>query len=256
MPAAGWTVTKLIAQVNGRTENRASNRRNFDMQMEFFLGLDEFCQEKHYWWRRKVASLQTVIGQQTYDLSTTAEPNPIDAGDCEEIEEMYAINAAPVFRTQMVHPRFNARQQLAAIYGVQIPESSLLPPAGYFIQPGGFQELVFSQPPQEVTTVGFTYWAVPMVGPATYGVTDVVPLVPPFLHWGLIYMLERRVYEYLYGQTDPRFVTSNARYQQFVQQAAKSKQFSSQEAIHSRMASASVTSSGGRGSRGSYYGRE
>jgi hypothetical protein len=249
-PSTGWSVTKIIQQCHGRTENRCLGKP-VDWYMEFWQGLDEFCQEKHYWWRRKTASFQTVIGQQDYDLSSAAGGN---AGDCEEIEEAYAINAPPITgHARHVHPKFTARAILTSIYGVNAVPPTPIPSEGYFLVPGEFQQWSFSQIPQTVFTVGFTYWAVPMiVAPGVQN--DVVPLVPPYLHWGLTYVLERRMYEYLYGQNDPRFVTSNARYEQFKAQAAKSKQFSSQEAIHSNMQGRSVVSAGGRGRPGSLYG--
>jgi hypothetical protein len=247
-PSTGWSVTKIIQQVNARTENRAANKA-FDLYYEFWTGLDEFCQTRHYWWRRKTASFQTQANVQDYDLSA----NPPNAADCEEIEEAYAINVPPAGCSRHVHPKFTARQILTAIYGANAVPPTPIPSEGYFLIPGEFQQWSFSQIPQNVFTVGFTYWAVPMV--VAPGVqNDIVPLVPPYLHWGLIYMLERRVYEYLYGQNDPRFVTSNARYQEFLAAAAKSKQFSSQEAIHSNMQGRSVVSAGGRGRPGSLYG--
>jgi hypothetical protein len=250
LASTGWSVTKIIAQVMARTENRAANKAGLDWYMEFWQALDEFCQEKHFWWRRRVASFATVVGQQDYDLS---DENGANAPDCEEIEEMYAINVQPCSHNQHVNPMFTARAILASIYGAQAVSSNPIPRDGYFLIPGEFQQLYFSQPPQAAITVGFTYWAVPMVVSADVG-GDVVPLVPPYLHWGLTYMLERRVYEYLYGQNDPRFVTSNARYQQFITSAARSKQFSSQQAIESRMQGPSVVASGGRGRWGTLHG--
>ena len=104
--------------------------------------------------------------------------------------------------------------------------------------------LTLSQPPNMVYTVAGTYYAVPMV---TDTATEDIPLVPPNLYFGLIYMLERRIYEYLYGQDDPRWTVSNKRYQDFVGIAAKYKSFSQQEAIHASVTRGAVSSSGGRG---------
>lgn len=234
-----------------RTENRASGAGKPDWFMEFWQALDEFTTEKHYWWRRKSASFQTVIGQQDYDLSSDATGSA-NAPDCEEIEEAFVVNADPQCHPKHVNPLFSARQVLAAIYGTAVqPEP--IPHSGYFIVPGEFQQLSLAAPAQSVYTIGFTYWAVPMIVSSDVD-NDYVPLVPPYLHWGLTYMLERRVYEYLYGQDDPRFVTSNARYEQFKAAAARSKQFSSQEAIHSQVQGCAVVSAGGRGWPSSRWG--
>lgn len=246
MPITQWTVTQIVTQVMGRTENRASGKRNFDPLMEFFLGLDEFVQEKHYWWRRKSFSLQTLIGQQSYDLSSNAT-GQANAPDCVEIEEMFVINANPQYFPWGVPPHFTARDQVAALYGSNNIVGTV-PQTGYFMALAGFQELVFMNKPTQVNTVAATYYAVPMVTDTS---EDTIPLVPPNLHFGLVYMLERRVYEFLYGQDDPRFTMANQRYEQFKGIAWKNKQFSQQQAIHSQMQQRSVTASGSRSRSGS-----
>jgi len=226
----------------GRTEQRAANKKGFDPRMEFFLGLDEFCGEKHWWWRRKAFSLQTIVGQPQYDLSANGT-GAANAPDCIEIEEMFVINAQPQYWPWGVPPHFTARDQIAALYGNnQI--AGTVPQTGYFMALAGFQELVFMNPPTTVNTVAATYYAVPMV---TDTATDAIPLVPPNLHFGLIYMLERRIYEYLFGQNDPRWQVSNKRYEDFKLVAAKDKQYSQQQAIHSSMQQQSIAASGGRG---------
>ena len=186
MPIQQWKCSEIVKQVVGRTENRTTNKPNYNINMEFFMGLDEFVQEKHYWWRRKAASFATVPGQISYDISMAEFGN---AGDAVEIEEMFVVNAAP------------------------------------------------------------------MIVNVASAINQAPPLVPPNLAWGLIYMLERRVFEYLFGQNDPRFTVSNTRYEDFKLQAAKFKQFSAQEAVHSETIYPGVSSSGGRGYvRGQWWG--
>lgn len=239
----GWTVSQIVQQVMGRTENRASKKPNFDPRMEFFLGLDEFCQEKHYWWRRKMFSFQTTIGQQNYDLSQLTTGN---APDLAEVEEMFVVNAAPQFWPYSVPPAFNPSQQVGAVYG-QPNIGQAIPRSAYFISPGNWQLFTLTNPPVQVYTVAGTYYAVPMV---TDVAQDGIPLVPPSLHFGLVYMLERRIYEFLYGQNDPRWTVSNKRYEDFLIKAAKSKSFSSQLAISASTGSPAVHSTGGRGYNG------
>lgn len=244
MPITQWTVSQIVDQVMGRTQNRASNKPKFDPRMEFWLGLDEFCQEKHYWWRRKMFSLATIIGTQNYDLSAA----PANAADLVEVEELFVVNSAPQCWPGSIPPEFNARQQVGAVYG-QPQVGQTIPRSGYFLTPGNFQQLTLSQPANQVYTIAGTYYAVPMVTDVT---VDAIPLVPPNLHFGLIYMLERRIYEFLYGQEDPRWEVSNKRYEDFLVKAYKSKSFSSQEAIHASTNHGAVHSSGGRGA---YLGR-
>jgi hypothetical protein len=235
----GWSVSQIVKQVLGRTENRAANKPNFDPRTEFFLGLDMFAQEKHFWWRRKVASLQTIVGQQAYDLS---QPN-VGAGDLVEVEEMFIVNAAPQLYPYCVHPELDARSQIVALYGNSAVQQSISH-SGYLLQPGAFQRLVLtSQLVQQSFTLAFTYYAVPMVTDTTQ---DTIPLVPPNLHYGLFDMFERRVLKFLYGQNDSRFIASDAEYKAFVLTAAKSKNFSIQSAIENKMGRGSIGSHGGR----------
>lgn len=242
MPITPWTVGQIVKQVMGRTEGRASGKKDFDPRMEFWLGLDEMVQERHYFWRRKTFSLQTEIGTQNYDLSSNGT-GQANAPDLVEIEEIFVVNATPQFWPYSVPPEFTARQQVGAIYG-QPQVGQLIPRSGYFLTPGNFQQLTLSQPPNQVYTVAGTYYAVPMVTDVTI---DAIPLVPPNLHFGLVYMLERRIFEYLFGQGDPRWTVSNKRYEDFLEKAAKYKSFSQQEAIHASVTSGAVHSSGGRG---------
>lgn len=248
MPVAGWSVADIVRQVNGRTEGRATKKGDFDILKEFFFGLDEFCQEKHYWWRNKLFSFQTQIDVKAYDLSSNATGQAA-APDAVEIEEAFVINGNPQQYPYSVNPMFSPRDQVAAIFGNQSVQGQF-PKSGYFLD--GFQNFVLGAAPTEIYTIAATYWAVPMVTDTT---VQVIPLVPPNLHFGLIYMLERRVYEYLYGQNDPRFVTSNKRYDDFVITASKNESFSSQEAISARTNMPAVTSSGGRGWRGGVRGQ-
>lgn len=226
----------------GRTENRAEGRVNYDPRMDFFQALDEFCGEKHYWWRRKSASFAVIPGTQTYDLSSNGT-GQANAGDLVEIEEMFAVNGSPQQFPCGVHPEFSARDQVAAIYGGS-NVNGCFPRTGYFLTLGAFQSLTLGQSPQQAVTAAFTYYAAPMVTDTSI---DAIPLVPPNLHWGLVYMFERRIYEMLYDQEDPRFAMANKRYEDFKVIAAKSKSFSSQEAISMSTNHPAVTASGGRG---------
>lgn len=246
MPNTGWTVAKTIAQANGRSENRVANKPNFDIQMEFFQALDEFCQEKHFWWRRKAASFVTVPGQPDYDLSATVAEGGANATDVEEIEEMFVVSAQPFPIPVHCNPAFSARKQLYALFG-NPQNMTPFPRTSFFLIPGEFQQLSFTAPPNLAMTIGFTYWAVPMITNTSQAVNQPIPLVPPYLHGAMLYALLRRIFEYLYAQEDPRNVMAEKRYQDWIKIAAKSKQFSSQEAVHASMQGHGVHSSGGRG---------
>jgi hypothetical protein len=241
MPTSGWTASQIIAQVNGRTENRAMNKPNFNIQMEFWMALDEFCGERHYWWRRRSFSMATIVGQQSYDLNVNeVETDTPLAPDLEEIEEVFVVNSAPQPWPFGVAPDLSARQIVTAMYGDAIV-NNLPATGGYFIEPGPTRKFWLGTIPQTVFTIAAIYWAIPQ---NTNLAQDIIPLVPPYLHWGLLYALERRVYEYLYTQNDPRWIQSDQRYQKFLEAAAKSKQFSSQQSITMRTDRPSVRASG------------
>jgi hypothetical protein len=220
-----WTVTQIVEQALGRFENRPSNKGKFDPRMEFFLGLDECCQEKHYWWRRKAFSFQTAINQKTYDLSLPGVGNA-NAPDLVEIEEMFVVNSNPQDFPGRVPPELSAMDLVASIYGNAV--QGLIPQNGYYLNQTGWQQLSLALLPSQVFTIAATYWAVPMITDTTQ---ETIPLVPPNLQWGLLYMLGKRFAEFLYEEDDPRFKIYEKRYEEWKLQAAKSKQFSSQEAI-------------------------
>lgn len=245
MPITQWTVTQLVQQSLGFFENRPANKGTFDPRMQFFLALDRFVQEKHYWWRRKTATLTTLIGVAAYDLS---DPNGANAPDCVEIEEMYIVNGNPLWWPQGVPPELTARQVLMSIYGGQLGPT--IPYGGYLLQPGKFQELIFSVAPQQAYQAAWTYWAAPMVTDTT---TETVPLVPPNLHYGLVDMLNLEFAKFLTGEDDPRLSTWASSMEDFKLQAAKSKQFSSQEAKACK-SNAPAVQAGGR-SWGNRWGR-
>src|SRR5690242_4024659 len=85
-----WTVSQLVNQVDKRTERRASPK--IDLRMEFFLALDEFVNDQHFWWRRKRAQFTAAIGTAAYDLAATGgtDANVQDLG---QIDSMFLVNA-------------------------------------------------------------------------------------------------------------------------------------------------------------------
>lgn len=205
----GWTVTELVGAVSKRTEHRADTK--IDLLMEFFLGLDEFAIEKHYWWRKKRFNFTTQVGVGSYDISTEALGNVQDLG---QLDELILLNADGITKALDLTPIIDPIAQLQAIQN-NVPS----PPSGYFLDINASLSTLRLQAPASVAQIIMgTHWAVPQISDTS---VDIIPLVPGYLHWGLVYMLERRVYEFLYGQDDPRFEVSNARYNEFVTKADK-----------------------------------
>jgi len=221
---AGWTVEQLIEHVSKRTENRADDK--IDLEMEFFLALDEFCSEQFFWWRKKRATFTTVIGTNTYDLSKVAP-------DFAQFDTAYLIKPDGITLDGEMTPITGPTGQLKASLNTTQDV-----PASYFIDTNTSpQELMLQAPASVAQKILFTYWAIPMVTDTT---EEDIPLVPNFLHWGLIYALERRVYEMLYGQEDPRYTVANARYEAFCEKAYAMPGWTTREVVTSRASSSAV----------------
>lgn len=204
-----WTVTQLVEAVSKRTERRADTK--IDLRMEFFLGLDEFVIEKHYWWGKKRFNFTTQIGVNTYDISSRQFGSVSDLG---QLDELILLNADGTTKALDLTPIIDPVGQLQAIQN-GVPNT----PAAYFLDTNAPLSTLRLQAPASVAQIIMgTYWAVPQISDTS---VETIPLVPGYLHWGMVYMLERRVYEFLYGQDDPRFEVSNARYNEFVTKADK-----------------------------------
>jgi hypothetical protein len=243
MPTIPWTAIQIIEQCNKLTSNLAANK--IDVAMEFWQGLDEFCGEKHYWWRRLLGSFTTTPPTQQYDLAGVAGGNEVEI---EEVEEVFVVNATAQCSPGNVRPMFNARDQVAAAFGPGV--GPFFPRSGYFITPGSPQQLQFSGPVTQALLIGYSFYAIPMITDTT---TETIPLVPVFLQYGLKYMLLRRLYDFLYGQEDPRYTTADNNYQRFVLRASKSQSFSSQRAVHASSSARAIQAGGHGGGRGSRY---
>lgn len=232
MPA-GYTPAQIIGQANGITENRAVNLVGVNLNMEFWAFLDEFCQKRKYWWRQCAGQFSTVIGTQSYDLSQATDQAGNKTGDVMEVEALFIMNPANEnCWPGMADPSFDFKTMTAGLFD---PNVSLLPlrRGKWFMIPKYFQKLYFTEIPQSVLQIGFMYWAVPMVNDFTGdNLNTVVPLVPPHLHYGLIFGFARRIFAILYGQDDPRFTTYDKLYEEFIEDAAaNSTSFSSQHAV-------------------------
>lgn len=232
----GYTVEQIIEQVNKRTDNKAARR--FDLRIELFAAIDEFCIEKHFWWRRKYSGFSTGIGTQSYDLTNAQVANPV-ANDLQEIDDIVAVTPVvpsggiPYNKTHHLKPILTTEGIVAAMN----PSGNVCP-GDYMIAPGTLRTIQLAAPADQVALFGVVYWAIPAVSdPAE---EDSIPLIPDWLHWGLFYALERRVYEGLYGQEDERFVMANGRYEEFVEKAGKRPSWATNEVIEARSASRAI----------------
>src|SRR6266576_2574209 len=62
------TISAIIDAADRRTERRCT--KELDLVQEFWLFFNEFVLEKHFPWRKKSFTFNTVVNTQNYDLST------------------------------------------------------------------------------------------------------------------------------------------------------------------------------------------
>jgi hypothetical protein len=214
-----WTKSLIVGEVQKRTENRVANK--MDLNMEFFLALDQLCNEQHFWWRKRRAKIATVIGQATpYDISTVAP-------DFVELETALLMNADGVtVQRELTHITDPGHQLEMLLNNVRDTPSNV-----FVDTQTSYQNLCFQAPASVAQLVYFMYYAMPMVTDLTQ---DKIPLLPPWLHYGMISALERRVYLVLFGNEDPRYETTNEEYQEFLEAANNTPSWTSKKVTEAR----------------------
>lgn len=216
-----FTVSDIIEVVNKRTENRASNK--LDLKREFYLGLAEFVNNQHFWWRRKNSFLTTTINAAEYDLNDETNAN---APDIDEIEHVDVYDTAGNMVTKDMGPILDPAAQVASQLGI-VKGLASGPISGFYLKPGALNTLCLTVPADSARILGIAYWATPQP-PKDADSSEVIPLVPNSLQWGLEVVLRRRVFDFLFGQKDSRYTTANLDYQNFLEVASKKQSWSSQ----------------------------
>lgn len=202
-----WQVGDIVNQVNARTQSLADGK--FDLRYEFFLGLDEFTNKRHFWWRKKRFVLPLIVGTASYDFSALAPDF------CGEFEEIFLINPDGVTIGARLLPILEPEGEVAAILNIVSNT-----PAAYLLDVTTSLTTLRLQAPSNVAqNLMVNYWAAPMV--TDVDDTEMIPLVPQNLHYGLFDMLESRVFKQLLMQEDPRFQAAEAKYEQFVEEASR-----------------------------------
>lgn len=238
---AGWQVGDIITNVINRTSNRLDTR--IDPRQEFFLALDEFVNERRFWWRSKDFILPLLMNIASYDFSALA---PDFAG---QFDRVYLLTPDGTCIQSKLVPILSPEGRISA-------KTTTTPnnPAAFLLDISVSLTTLRLQAPSNVTqNLYVIYWASPMV--TDVDSTDVIPLVPPNLHYGLFNMLERRFYEVLYGQDDPRFTIADGKYQQFLEAASRIPHWAGERAREMAADDLAVHASGSSLSLGSREGR-
>lgn len=211
------TIQQVIEQADKRTEHRAG--KELDLVAEFWMALNEFCLEKRFPWRKKTFFFNTIVNQQTYDLSSSAQ----GATDTN--------NAAPDFYEMITLYRVDASGSVSEItpmltedvLNAALENPTPGTPAQYYVVPGTTQVLLLNTKANGIYKIRGNYWAVPE--PTLDSSVEVVPLVPVQITPLLVVAMERRLLAYLLGQEDPRVIQAEARYRRAVALASKMFKF-------------------------------
>ena len=188
------TKQDIIDAVVAMTEGRA---KRLDLSKLINFEIQRICNRKRYWWRKKTFSFSSVVGTATYDLSDSAVAT--DANDFTEMVQLTRVDAANA--TPEVPYESDPLQQQAALATTETGD-----PSRWFLEPGTSQTIRLSPSPNAVKTYRGIYWATPAV--FTDDPMVVVPLIPLGYHYVVTAALTRRVFFYLFGQGDPRYVSA------------------------------------------------
>lgn len=208
-------VDQIIEQAHNLAEHRVDQTK-LDLRIEFFLAIQELLHENRFWWAERTARFTTVYNTAVYDLSSASLAN---RDDVEEVILVYNVvnSANPAELT----PILDRAEQMAALEA-----ATPAPPSTWMVDLGNWPSLRLGAPADGAYPLRILYHAGLNVSAAMSDTT--VPIVPGPLHYGLVTALKRRIFDFLYGQNDPRFITANAEYMKFVKDAARKSSFSAQ----------------------------
>src|SRR5579859_2656396 len=85
------TQDEVIKTVQDFTEHRLDAQINWNRL--YWFRLQRICKTKHFPWRRKVLTFNTIAAQALYDLSSSATVAPAGAFDVDEIVKVLRIDS-------------------------------------------------------------------------------------------------------------------------------------------------------------------
>jgi len=207
------TTDEIVDHAHALCERRVDQTK-LNLRLELFLAIQELLHENRFWWAERTLRFNTVTGAPTYNLSAASVAN---RDDVEEILEVYNVSSSA--NPSFITPLLERKDQLTAL------EATIAaPPSSWMMDLGNWPFIRFGAPVDGVYPIRIIYHAGLNVKSAQSDVA--VPLVPGPLHYGLVTALKRRIFNFLFGQTDPRFVVANQEYLAFVKNAARKRSFS------------------------------
>lgn len=210
------SIDEIVAVAHAEAENRVDETK-LDLRLQLHLAIQELLHENRFWWAERTGRFTTSAGVATYDLSASGLSN---TNDVEEILTVYNVNSATT--PKELDPLLTRTDQIAALEAVTAAE-----PSSWMMDLGNWPTLRLGAPANGAFPLRFIYHAGLNIPNAVDG-SVAPPYVPAPLQYGLIIALKRRIFSFLYGQNDPRFIVANAEYLKFVKDAARKRSFSAQ----------------------------
>jgi hypothetical protein len=168
------TIDEITDQADVMTGRRAP--KELDKKTLLIQLIQEFCQEKRFFWRRKTVTFTTTSGTQAYDLTASAGANAYDLDEI--ISLKYVKSTSEVWD---VLPVFDA-----AAVAESLADTTTGEPGTYAAKDGSENQINIFPIPSGTYTLRLTYWAVPDIASVT---TQAVPLVPKRYHRTLVFGL-------------------------------------------------------------------
>jgi len=165
------------------------------------VAIQQVVDHKRAWWRRKTFTLSSVAGTPTYDLKT-AGLNLAD--DFHEMIGLYRIEGSrDIAQLTLVSDPLEIAKALS--------DTSQGEPGGWLPELGSEKVLRLSPTPSSVWTFRGVYWAAPNL--SFDNTNDAIPLIPGQFHYVPLLRFVAKLFEYLYGIKDQRYVSSLQEYQ-------------------------------------------
>lgn len=202
------TRQEILDLVKDHAEDRITN-----FQLDKWLGVEinRTINRRPYWWRRKTFKITSVVGTSQYNLSDVADGlnnNPLDvAKDFQQMVKLYHMESVNTFNELTYESEMLS--VLAMIYDTTQDE-----PAKWMIQPGTVHHRTIRLSP--VPNAVRDYVGLYLAGAnLRLDITEQdIPLIPPDFHDVVLFRMLRRIFFYLYGQKDPRYMGAVAELQE------------------------------------------
>lgn len=213
------TRDEIIELVKVLSERKLESVINYNTL--FNLVLQDFCGQSRFWWRQMAVTFSLVLGQTTYDTTTITCVPDISQIAIEEITQVAILNAgaAPSFLVPVLDPMTN--MEMRAGFG---PGGTASPckPGRYMMDFNDFKTLRFDTPDAAYNMM-LAFWAMP--DPRTETASDLVPLVPPWHHKGIVFGMEAEIWRTVYGPKNDKYITAAAKYSNAVNLAQARPRF-------------------------------